>query len=121
MAPEQAAGLVHLANPKWDVFALGVMLHELLTGHRPPSSDAPERLLNPAGPDNPSPTHFRPGLEPALARIVRTCLTRSEADRYPDGAAAAAALRTWLAVHSAAAPRPGWWAGVAGRLGLRRV
>src|SRR5262249_28666992 len=31
MAPEQAAGLVHLANPRWDVFALGVMLHELFT------------------------------------------------------------------------------------------
>ena len=119
MAPEQAAGLVHLANPKWDVFALGVMLHELLTGHRPRSSDAPEQLLNPAEPDHLPLARFRPGLEPSLDRIVRTCLARSEADRYPDGSAVASALRTWLAVHrpAAAAPRQTWWARLARRFG----
>ena len=111
LAPEQAAGLDHLANPRWDVFALGVMLHELLTGHRPRSSDAPAQLLNPAGPDNLPPARFRPGLEPALGRIVRTCLARAEADRYPDGSAVAAALRTWLATHRPAPPAPkrGWF------------
>ncbi len=47
MSPEQAAGLTHLANPKWDVWALGVILHQLLTGQLPKSSEAPERLLDP--------------------------------------------------------------------------
>ncbi|HKB02645.1 MAG TPA: serine/threonine-protein kinase, partial [Gemmataceae bacterium] len=56
MCPEQAAGLTHLANPRWDVWALGVILHQLLTGELPPSSEAPERLLNPNEPDNPVPS-----------------------------------------------------------------
>jgi hypothetical protein len=96
MAPEQAAGLNHLAGPAWDVWALGVMLHELLTGQPPRSSAAPERLLRPTEPDNPPPTKIRPTLDPRLSAIVRRCLARDPADRYPDGAAVAADLRGWL-------------------------
>jgi hypothetical protein len=96
MAPEQAAGLTHLANPKWDVWALGVILHQLLTGEFPKSSEAPERLLDPNEPDNPAPSTVKKGIDPRLEKIICQCLSRDEASRSPDGAAVAASLRALL-------------------------
>ncbi|HEX3151662.1 MAG TPA: serine/threonine-protein kinase [Gemmataceae bacterium] len=96
MAPEQAAGLNHLAGPSWDTWALGVILHELLTGQAPRSSNAPERMLRPNEPGNPPPTDVKPGLDPGLVRIVEHCLARDPALRYPDGASVAADLNSWL-------------------------
>ena len=49
MSPQQAAGLTDLANPKWDVWALGVILHQLLTGELPKSSEAPRAPARPEG------------------------------------------------------------------------
>jgi hypothetical protein len=95
MAPEQAAGLTHLASPRWDVWALGVVLHELLVGEPPRSSWSPERLLDPNEPDNPPPAHLKPGLDPGLERVIRKCLARDPKERYADGNEVATALRTW--------------------------
>jgi serine/threonine protein kinase len=96
MAPEQAAGLTHLANPRWDVWALGVILHELLTGERPPSSLAPEGLLDMRAPGNPAPSEIKPGLDPKLEQIVQRCLARNEKDRFADARNLSEALRSTL-------------------------
>lgn len=96
MSPCQAAGLNHRVNPTWDVWALGVMLHELLTGQLPRCSAAPERLLDPAEPDNPPATTLRPELGPRLGRIIAKCLARNPDDRYPNGTALAVDLTAWL-------------------------
>lgn len=96
MAPEQAAGLIHLANPKWDVWSLGIVLHELLTGRRPPSAENPASLLDPGTPDNPLPSRFKPALDPRLERIVRKCLARDERDRYANGGVVARDLDAWV-------------------------
>ena len=74
MAPEQAAGQNHLAGPSWDTWALGVILHELLTGQLPLSSLAPERLLSPNEPGNPPPTELKPGLDRGSSGIMQRCL-----------------------------------------------
>jgi|GEM_PF-3141672 len=107
MAPEQAAGLTHLSNPKWDVWALGVILHELVTGRRPPSSDAPQKLLDPKHADNPPPSIIKPGLDPRMEKIIQRCLARTEKDRYADGQEVARALRAWRPVRQA--PRREKW------------
>jgi eukaryotic-like serine/threonine-protein kinase len=96
MAPEQAAGRVNDANPRWDVFALGVMLHELLTGRRPPSSEMPELLLEEGQPDNPPPSKFNARLDPRLEALIRKCLDRDEHRRHADGDELATDLRNWL-------------------------
>jgi serine/threonine-protein kinase len=72
------------------------MLHELLTGQLPRSSDNPERLLDAAQPDNPPPATVKPGLDPRLDRVIRKCLSRDPAARYTDGSAVAADLNAWL-------------------------
>jgi serine/threonine protein kinase len=100
MHPAQAAGLTNLANPKWDVWALGVIMHELLTGKRPPSSEGAAKLLDPKEPDNPPPSSFKPGLDPKLERIVRKCLARDEKERYADGAEVATALNLLVKIES---------------------
>jgi hypothetical protein len=96
MSPEQANGRADRPDPRWDVWALGVMLHELVTGQLPRSSDAPERLLDASQPDNPSASTIRTDLDPRLAQIIGRCLARDPARRYPNGAAVAAELGHWL-------------------------
>jgi tRNA A-37 threonylcarbamoyl transferase component Bud32 len=96
MAPEQAAGLNHLVGPTWDVWSLGVILHELLTGAPPRSSAAPERLLSPAEPSNAPLCELRSNLDPRLGRIIDKCLDRDPAKRYQNANAIAADLRAWL-------------------------
>ncbi|HVK10951.1 MAG TPA: protein kinase [Gemmataceae bacterium] len=102
MGPEQAAGRVSEASPRWDVFSLGVMLHELLAGRRPPSSDVPDLLLEDGGAANPPPSSFNPDLDPRLEAVIRRCLARDAGARYPDGAAVAGALADWPAPRTTA-------------------
>ena len=77
------------------MYALGVMLHELLVG-RPPH-DLPRHRRGPAA----GLRRLNPAVTPALEQIVARCLARHPADRFPDAAALAAALRG-----PAPAPRP---------------
>ena len=74
MSPEQAAGLTQLANPRWDVWSLGVILHELLTGQWPQCSSNPTSLLDPAVPDLPPPSTIKPDLDRKLEHVIRRCL-----------------------------------------------
>lgn len=96
MAPEQAAGQTQLADPSWDVWAIGVLAHELLVGQPPASSQAPHSLLDPRTPDNPAPRTLRPTLDPELERILQKCLARDTIQRYRDANELANDLHRWL-------------------------
>jgi serine/threonine protein kinase len=96
MSPEQANGLSEQANPNWDVWAWGVMAHELLIGEPPESSKAPHKLLDPRIPDNPKPSTLKPGLPRELERILCKALARNPQGRYSSAQELATDLHRWL-------------------------
>ena len=106
MAPEQVEGKV--ADERADIYALGAMLFELLTGDVPWRGDnvfavAAARLLEPP----PDPRTRRPDLPAALAAIVLRAMARAPEDRFAtagDVARALAAVELAPATPSIAAP-----------------
>lgn len=104
MAPEQ---ILHApVDARTDVYALGVLLYQLLTG-QPPFSGASqsemEELHLHAPP--PAPSH-RASVPSAVDAVVRRCLAKRPADRYGDMGTVMEELRRALAPSSAgSAPR----------------
>jgi hypothetical protein len=94
MAPEQARGEVGLIGRSTDVYGIGVVLFEALTGRRPFEAGSPEELLvriqfEPA----PSVRSLRREVPRDLDRIVRHCLEKEPGDRYATAAELAVNLR----------------------------
>ncbi len=83
MAPEQVEG--QRGDQRTDIYALGTIFYEMLTGRTPFSGDnnlavMAQHLNN----DAPRLDTANPGISPALAAIVATCLQRDPQERYPD-------------------------------------
>src|SRR5262245_11173069 len=97
MDPQAAAGKTRAVGRPWDIWGLGVMLFELLTGQRPFSAADPDALLHIVRTqDPPQPRSLKPDLDPDLERIVLKCLARDPADRYATAGQLAEELRRWL-------------------------
>ena len=110
MAPEQVQG--ERGDARTDVYALGVILFELLAGRVPWEGDNPLSIMNQAV-TRPAPSlrELDPLIPPPLDAIVRKCIRKDPAERYPDAAALAADLESWkdldLSQFVFAAEKPG--------------
>jgi len=81
MSPEQAEGLE--ADPRTDVFSLGVTLFEMSTGRLPFAGGSAASIITSILRDTPpSVTDLNPRLPRDLARIVRRCLSKDRGRRY---------------------------------------
>lgn len=93
-----------------DLYALGVILYELLTGRTPFAGASPAQLLQLAERERPLPLRL---LAPAVPRDLETiclkCLEREPTLRYANAAALAEDLRRFLAGEPILAHAPGWW------------
>lgn len=94
MAPEQVR--CEAATTASDIWSLGVILYELLTGCRPfPGNGAEAVKQNILSADVVSPRRLRRDLPRDLATIVLTCLEKEPKRRYPSAAALADDLERW--------------------------
>src|SRR5262249_26461586 len=97
MAPEQAAGRNDLVGPWTDIWALGAMLYEALTGRLPFPGQNREQILHRILTAQPRrPRELNAALELALEAIILRCLRNQPSQRYGTGMALADDLRLWL-------------------------
>ncbi|MEO5885622.1 MAG: protein kinase, partial [Candidatus Limnocylindrales bacterium] len=102
-SPEQARGAT--TTPASDVYGLGLVLYETLTGMRPWSGDSSDAIaLARVGNTAPSVRMARPEVPADLAAVVARALSPDPGDRYPNGAAMAAALEPIVSAGDAASP-----------------
>jgi WD40 repeat protein len=97
MAPEQAAGDLKQIGPATDVYALGAILYELLTGRPPFLAASTEETLKQVCSDDPvSPRDLQPGLPRDLDTICLKCLEKEPGQRYASALALAEDLHRFL-------------------------
>jgi serine/threonine protein kinase len=95
MSPEQVRSSKSV-DPRADIWSLGVILHELLAGEPPFKGESMSGVLASIVADQPAPLRLaRPDVPPALEAVVKRCLQKDRAQRYPSIPALARALASF--------------------------
>ena len=108
MAPEQAKGNSRHVGPAADVYSLGVILYEMLTGRPPflPEDSEIAVTVRVLTEDPVSPAWHRPGIPRDLETICMKCLEKEPRNRYKSAEAVAEDLRRFLDDESILAKPP---------------
>src|SRR5262245_31268089 len=97
MSPEQAAGRSRELSPATDVYGLGAVLYECLTGRPPFRSESPmDTLMQVMDNEPPPPRLLNPKIDHDLETICLKCLEKDPKQRYESADALAADLERYL-------------------------
>jgi serine/threonine-protein kinase len=104
MAPEQAEGRLDLLGPASDVYGLGAILYEMLTGGPPFRGGDTSAMLRRVVHEAPArPRSLAPGVPAALEAVCLKALAKRPGERYGAAKELAAEVQRWLADEAVAA------------------
>lgn len=109
MSPEQALGESRFIDRRADLYAMGVILFELLTGQQPFSGDAGNLLLNILTLEPPSPRSLRQDIPIDLETICLKCMEKNPLHRYQSAEELADELRRFISGKPITARPIGTW------------